>query len=99
MQKVEKQNEEENFRPLYITETKCEFKRWEMNVIHDKKPAQRIRAGDTIDYNRVCGGSEKMKAIRDKNDATESMTQCNVQGTDSLRRRGKMNDEKGDIRT
>ena len=77
LQKVEKQNEEEK------------FKRWEMNVIHDKKPAQSIRAGDTIDLNCVCGGSEKMKAIRDKNDATESMTQGNVQQTDSLQLRNK----------
>ena len=67
MQKVEKQNEEEK------------FKRWEMNVIHDKKPAQSIRAGDTIDWKCVCGGSEKMKAIHDKNDATESKTQYNFQ--------------------
>ena len=79
MQNVENQNEVDNFRPRYIIEKKCKLKRWEMNVIHDKKAVQSIRAGDTIDKNCVCGGSEKMKAIHDKNDATESMTQCNVQ--------------------
>ena len=69
----------ENFRPRYTKEKKCKLKRWEMNVIHDKKAVQSIRAGDTIEKNCVCGGSEKMKAIHDKNDVTESMTQCNVQ--------------------
>ena len=43
LQKVENQNEVENFSPCYITEKKCKLMRWEMNVIHDKKAAQSIR--------------------------------------------------------
>ena len=37
LQKVENQNEVENFSPCCITEKKCKLMRWEMNVIHDKK--------------------------------------------------------------
>ena len=37
LQNVENQIEIENFRPRYIIEKKCKLKRWETNIIHDKR--------------------------------------------------------------
>ena len=37
MQNVDNQNEVDNFRPRYIIEKKCKLKRWEINIIHDKR--------------------------------------------------------------